>query len=112
MDEYKDSDSMAVITSLGIEYKNQTYSCHLAIAQQWFSTDSPYHLMTIPVSNTEKTESITLLLDNGDALSTYRLSNLATIPDIDLDNYFQKLNQLKSEFRSSRLLNKRRSRLY
>jgi hypothetical protein len=110
MDMYflKDTNSMAKITSEGIFYKNTNYSCPLAISEQWFTLDSQYYLLKMPAIYSDEDETLYIILDNGDLVSTFKLPNTNVLPSVALNDYFSKLNQLKIELRSARALYKKK----
>jgi hypothetical protein len=103
-----ESDTMAVITSQGIYYKNKKYSCPLAISEQWFTLNSEYHLLKIPAIYSVEEEILYIILDNGELVSTFTLPNNIGLPLNELDNYFFKLNQLKQEIKSAQVFNKKK----
>lgn len=107
---FNDFDSIALVTPHGIEFKGSTYSCSSAIAQQWFSPDSPYYLLRIPAVYSDITGTLTLLLDSGDVVSTSKLTILNITSEIELNNYFQKINQLKLKFKAAKQLNNKKRR--
>lgn len=103
-----DANSMVEITSEGICYKDNKYSCPLAISEQWFTLDSQYYLLRIPAIYSVEDETLYIILDNGDLVSTFKLANTIELPSVELINYFSKLNQLKLEIKSAQVFNKKK----
>ena len=103
-----DINSMAVITSEGICYKNKNYSCPLAISEQWFTLDSQYYLLKIPAIFSVEEDILFIILDNGDLVPTFKLPNTIELPCVELNNYFSKINQLKLEIKSAQVFNKKK----
>jgi len=90
-------NSLAVVTSQGIIYRDKKYTCPLAISEQWFSLNSPYLLVKIPVIHKDDQSIIYIILDNGDLIEAQHLPNSRILPQTELEDYYYRLNQLKSE---------------
>ncbi|OCT11427.1 hypothetical protein A8709_07085 [Paenibacillus pectinilyticus] len=104
----KDTNTMAEITSEGICYKNTNYSCPLAISEQWFTLNSQYYLLKMPAIYSDEDDTLYIILDNGNLVSTFKLPNIILPPSVALNDYFSKLNQLKIEHKSAKAINKKK----
>ncbi|MBB3112115.1 hypothetical protein FHS18_004193 [Paenibacillus phyllosphaerae] len=88
---------VALITSQGIQFQNNFYTCPKAIREQWFNQTSPYYMVEIPV-NYER-DRLFLFLDSGEKLLTTKVHS-NKLSQTELEMYFTKLNQLKLEIRT------------
>lgn len=91
------NSSLAMVTNQGIIFRENKYTCPLAISEQWFSLNSPYYMVKIPVVYREEHNTLSIILDTGDLIKVQLLSDSKKLAQTDLEEYYLKLNQLKLE---------------
>ncbi|NOU87081.1 hypothetical protein GC102_15010 [Paenibacillus sp. LMG 31460] len=97
MDFLNNNGSLAEVTAQGIIFREKKYTCPLAISEQWFSLNSPYYMVKVPVIYTEEHNTLCIILDTGDLIKAQLLSDTKNLLQTDLEEYYLKLNQLKLE---------------
>lgn len=66
-------------------------------------------MVKIPVIYSEEQHALCIILDTGELIKTQVLSDTKKLPQLDLDEYYRKLNQLKLEHNNRKhILIKRR----
>jgi len=86
-------NTVALITSKGILYQNNFFTCSKAISEQWFDQASPYHMLEVQVHF--ENDSLSIVLDSGEVISLLTISVIKKYSQRKLDGYFSKLNELK-----------------
>lgn len=95
------SESTALITPRGINFRNMYYSCPEAISYQWFASCDQN--TQIPILYSENCNVIQLLLPDGELITAHMIPEVIRPVQDELKDYFNKLNALKKSEKKRKL---------
>jgi hypothetical protein len=94
------SFAQATVTSKGINLNGVYYTSSLALKEQWFQHTSDVEDWIVPVYyDSRNLDFIYLSLDAKGLFLAYRIENTQEVSPQYLENYYSRLNVLKTQYR-------------